>query len=455
MTKEMKRRSGGGVDGLIFLFLGAATFLAIGFAWKRLSPIDMGDFKVVYYSARTLLAHGDPYSQAAVLEVYRAEGRENPAEPVLDRDVKTRFFYPPTAFIVTVPIAILGFAAGKVVWMLLCAGSLIFSGFLIWDISREFAPAAAGVLPGMLLAGSFWLFMVGNAAAIVVSLCVIATWCFCRERFAWFGVFALAMSLALKPNDSGLVWLFYLLAAPRLRKRALQSMFMLVVLSLPVVVWTFAASPHWLQELRANMASFGGVGGIVDPGIAGMAAKNMDCIVQLQTAISVIFPSPEIYTVLTWGICLPLVIVWTFWVVKTHPEGNAIWLPLAAAAPLSMLPTYHFQHDAKLLLLCIPAGTMLWAGRGAIGRWALALTAAAILINGDIFTGSRILLTHGIVIPEPNLLSRLMAVLFTRPGPVALLATSVFFLYAYWRYREADSYWLVSGEITVTNASGN
>lgn len=451
----MKRQSAGGLDGLIFLFLGAATLLAVGFAWKHLSPIDMGDFKVVYYSARTLLYHGDPYSQAAVLEVYRTEGRENPAEPALDRQVKTRFFYPPTAFIVTVPIAILGFAAGKVVWMFLCVGSLILSSFLIWDVSREFAPTAAGVLPGLLLAGSFWLFMVGNAAAIAVSLCIVATWCFYRERFAWLGVFALALSLALKPNDSGPVWLFLLLAAPRLRKRALQSLAMLVVLSLPVLVWTFAASPHWLQELRANMASFGGVGGIVDPGIAGMAAKNMDCIVQLQTAISVIFPSPTTYTFLTWAICLPLVLMWVFWVFKTGPEAKAIWLPLAVTAPLSMLPTYHFQHDAKLLLLCVPAATMLWAGRGVIGRWALALTAAVIFINGDIFTAGRIILTSRLVIPQPNLATRLVSVLFTRPGPLALLALSLFYLYVYWRYREADSSWLVSGQITVTNASGN
>src|SRR3974390_2618599 len=97
-------------DGLILVLFGALAFLVIGIAWRHLSPIEMGDFKVVYYSARCLLQHGDPYSEAAVLRVYNAEGHENTSEPALDRQVKTRFFYPPSAFIFTLPFALIGFA---------------------------------------------------------------------------------------------------------------------------------------------------------------------------------------------------------------------------------------------------------------------------------------------------------------------------------------------------------
>lgn len=452
MKPELKKNRR---DGLVFLLIGAAAFLLIGLAWKQVSPIDMGDFKVVYYSARTLLQHGDPYSQHVVLAVYNDEGRENPSEPILDRDVKTRYFYPPTAFILTVPIAFFGFAVGKVIWMILCAGSLILASLLIWDISAEFAPTAAGVLPGLLLAGSFWLFMVGNSAAIAVSLCVIATWCFYRRRFAWAGVLCLALSLALKPNDSGLVWLFFLLAAPALRKRALQSLALLVVLSLPFVLWAYSASPHWAQELQANMAPFSAPGNIVDPGITGMAGKNMDSIVQLQTALSVFFPQPGTYHLLTYAISFPLVLFWIVITVKARPAGNGIWLGLAAAAPLSMLPTYHFQHDAKLLLLTIPACLMLWAGREALGRWAMVLTLAGILVNGDIFTAIRIMLTRHIIVPQPNFASRLATVFLTRPAPLVLLALAVFYLWLYSRHRQVAASLPVSEQVTVTNATGN
>lgn len=442
-------------DGLVFLLLGAVAFLLLGIAWKHVSPIEMGDFKVVYYSARTLLQHGDPYSQHDVLAIYNAEGRENPAEPVIDHDVKTRYFYPPTAFIITVPIALAGFSGGKIIWMILSAGTFILAALLIWDVSAQFAPTAAGVLPGLLLAGSFWLFMVGNAAAIAVSLCVIATWCFYRERFIWVGVLCLALSLALKPNDSGLVWLFFLLAGSTLRKRALQSLALLIVLSLPFVLWVYSISPHWTQEVQSNMATFSARGNVVDPTVTGMAGRNMDSIIPLQTVLSVFFPSPATYNFLTYAICFPLLLVWAVITVRNRPAGYAIWLGLAVAVPLSMLPTYHFQHDAKLLYLAIPVCAMLWAGREVLGRWAMLLTTAAILVNGDILTAIKIMLTRHIIIPQPNFPSRLVTVILTRPAPLVLLAMTLFYLWLYWRRPNISSSQPVSPQMTVTNATGN
>jgi hypothetical protein len=424
-------------EGLTMVLLGALFYCIVGLAWGRLSPIEQGDFKVVYYSARCLLHHGNPYNERDVLRVYNAEGRERPTEPLLDREVKTRFFYPPTAFILTVPIAMLGFAAGKIVWMILCAGSFIFAAVLVYDVAAEFAPLVSGMLCGLLLAGSFWLLMTGNSAALAVGLCVIATWCFYRDRLAWIGVSCLALSLALKPNDSGLVWLFFLIATPTLRKRALQSLALLVALSLPYLLWVTQVAPQWLAELRTNMASFSGTGGIVDPGLTGMAGKNMDCIVQLQTAVSVFFENPRAWDLITYCVCAPLLLLWAYRTLKSRPTGPAIWIGLATAAPLTVLPTYHFQHDAKLLMIAIPACAMLWAERRRTGNLALVVTLAAILVNGDILSAFRILLTRGIIVPQPNFLSRLMTLTLTRPAPVVLLAMAIFFLWTYMRLRES------------------
>jgi hypothetical protein len=436
VREMMKKATNRRLDGLVFLLFGAFLYLTIGFAWSRVSPIDSGDFKVVYYASRCLLQHGDPYSQEDVLRVYRVEGRENPTESQLDRDVKTRFFYPPTAFIVTLPIAATGFVFAKVIWTVLCACTFILAALSIWEIASDSAPRLAGALAGLLLANSFWLMMIGNSAAIAVGLCVIATWCFYRNRFAWLGVLAMALSLALKPNDSGLVWLFLLLAAPILRKRALQALASLALLSAPFLVWVARVSPHWLQQLQTNMASFSATGGIVDSGLAGMAGKNMDNIVQLQTATSVFFSAPRTSTLITYLICAPLLLLWARQTLRQRPAGSAIWLPLAVAAPLTVLPTYHFQHDAKLLLFAIPACAMLWAKRDRVGKIALLLTTGAILVNGDIFTAVRILLTRSILIPEPNFLSRLATLLFTRPAPLVLLAMSIFYLWTYLRHQE-------------------
>src|SRR5215471_5349448 len=136
-------------DGLLFVFLGAMVFLVIGNALRHVSPIEMGDFKVVYYSARCLLQGGDPYQESDVLHVYQAEGRENPSEPVLDRQVKTRFFYPPTAFLFTVPFAAVGLSAGKVLWTIFLAALLIVAAVLVWDIGADYAPVVSGALAGL------------------------------------------------------------------------------------------------------------------------------------------------------------------------------------------------------------------------------------------------------------------------------------------------------------------
>lgn len=417
-------------DGLILVLLGAVVFLVVGVAWRRVSPIEMGDFKVVFYSARCLLQHGDPYSEAAVLRVYNAEGRENPSEPVLDRQVKTRFFYPPSAFVVTLPFALIGFAAGNLLWTMLLATCLILAAILAWDIGADYAPLVSGALAGLLLMNSFWLFMIGNSAAIAVSFCVIAVWCFYRERLVWAGVLCLAISLGLKPNDSGLIWLFLLLIGGRFRRRALESLAVLAVIALPIVFWVTNASPNWLPELRANMASFSGVGGIVDPAATGMAGRSMDSLVGLQSDVSLFYPNPQTYDLVTYAISAPLVLVWVLEVLWGKLSASGWWLAIAAAAPLSMLPTYHFQHDAKLLLLSIPACAMLWVRRSWIGWMSMLITTAAIVINGDIFSGIRILLTRNMLVPQPRLDSEFATAAITRPAPLILLVTAAFFLWA-------------------------
>lgn len=417
-------------DGLVFLFLGAVAFLAIGIAWRHLSSIEMGDFKVVYYSAQTLLAHGDPYSEQDVLRVYNAEGRERPTEPVLDREVKTRFFYPPTAFLFTLPFAMLGFGSEAAIWTILLAGGLILAALAAWDLGADVAPIPSGILAGLVLLNSFWLFMIGNSAGIAISCCVLAVWCFWRRRFEPLGVLLLAISLALKPNDSGLVWLYLVLGGGALRKRALQSLAMLAILSLPILLWVTHVAPHWYAELKANMASLSGVGSIVDPAATGIAGKNMDCIVQLQTVVSIFFPQPETYNLITWMICVPLLALWVVASLLKTSDRRIAWLALASAAPLSMLPTYHFQHDAKLLLLTIPACALLWAERGLIAWCSLVITVAGIVVNGDIFTAIRILLTQNFVFPQGGFGSRLATVIFTRPGAFVLLAMVLFYLWA-------------------------
>ena len=67
----------------------------------------MVDFRVLYQPARTLIANQDPYNQNEVLRTSQVEGLSRPSDTAEDRQVATRYMYPPTAFSFTVPFALL------------------------------------------------------------------------------------------------------------------------------------------------------------------------------------------------------------------------------------------------------------------------------------------------------------------------------------------------------------
>ena len=49
------------LDALYLLLLGSAVFLLLGAALEYSSPVSMADFKAVYYGARCMIQHVDPY----------------------------------------------------------------------------------------------------------------------------------------------------------------------------------------------------------------------------------------------------------------------------------------------------------------------------------------------------------------------------------------------------------
>jgi hypothetical protein len=73
---------------------------------------------------------------------------------------------------------------------------------------------------------------------------------------------------------------------------------------------------------------------------------------------------------------------------------------------------------------------MLWAKRGALAWVSLVVTAAGIVVCGDIFTGIRILLTRSVLVPGPGFASRVTTVILTRSAPLILLVMVVFYLLA-------------------------
>ena len=427
LTSQPARR-----DGLLMLLLGSIVFVVLGAALERVAPAPMVDFRVLYVPARCLMRHCDPYDQDQVLRVYQADGAYSSSDSAKDRQIVTQYLYPPTAFSITVPFALLPWVPAEVLWTLVTVAALILASYLIWTPGANYAPILSGCLIGFMLANSELLVIKGMSAGIAISLCAIAVWCFHRERFVAAGILCLAISLALKPQDTGFVWLYLLLAGGVFRKRALQALVAAIAICLPSILWVWRISPHWMQELHANLVANAVHGGLSDPGLTSTAGHGLGMVISLQAFISVFWDNPHIYDPASHFVCGALLLVWAIITVRSRPTAARTWLALAAISALTMLPVYHRQYDAKLLLLSVPACAMLWA-EGGLVRWlAVLLNSAAFVVTGDLSTAVFLGLVNSLH-PSSAWAATLQTYAQVMPAPLILLAMSGFYLWAYAR----------------------
>lgn len=422
----------------VFLILLSSGISALtGVLLDRGSPGGTANYRAVYYGTRCLIQHSDPYRPSEFVRVYSAESGEFPSDPgkkqLFLRAVPICVNLPTTLFLL-VPLGLLPWNVSHVLWLMLIAVGLAFAALLIFDFSREYAPGVSLFLICMMLANSEVLFTVGNTAGIVISLCVVSVWCFVKERYVRFAILCLAVSLAIKPHDSGLIWLCLLLAGGALRKRALQTAALAAVIAAPAILWVGHVAPQWRQELTLNLATTSSHGDISDPGPDDVSRKGTaDVIIDLQTVFSVLHDDPRFYNPATYMICGALLAILAVALLRAPHSPESIWYALASISALTMLATYHRPYDAKLLLLAVPACALLWAEGGALRHVALALTALAVTFTGDIPLAALSMLIRNLNLSEMGLTSRIGAIWLLRPAPLTLLATSVFYMWIYVR----------------------
>ncbi|MFY9856014.1 MAG: glycosyltransferase family 87 protein [Terracidiphilus sp.] len=424
---------------LTCLLLSCGLSVSLGFFLERTKPDLMLDFKGVFFDAKCLLQHSDPYNPGEPLRAYLAE--EGSVAQSADglRQVLMRDVYLPTTSIFIAPFAMLSLEPAQVLWMILTAVSLVVAGYLIWSLGAKYAPVVSACLICLVLANSEVLFATGNPAGVAVSLCVVAAWCFLKDRFVLVGVLCLAISLAIKPHDAGLVWLYFLLAGGINRKRALQTLLITAVLGLAAIVWVTPISPHWIEELHSNLLAVSAPGGTSDPGLSAPTSRTVSMVIDLQSVVAVFRNDPFLCNSITYIVCGALLLAGAVRTLRSHISKRGTLLALAAIAPLTVLMIYHRPCDAKLLLLAVPACAMLWAEGGRIGRLALLVTTAGIAATADLPLIIFLALTKNLRISTDGLSAQMLSVIIARPVPLILLAMSVFYLWVYLRREPARS----------------
>lgn len=397
--------------------------------------LGMADFSVLYYGARCAVQHKDPYDPATVLREFNADGRTLPANPSLKRAMQigvSTCIYLPSALLLAVPFAVLPWHLAQALWLFLTAILLTLAAFSMCDLGVDAGPVLSICLAGLILVNCELLLLGGNAAGFTVSLCVISAWCFLRARCAWAAVLLLAISLVVKPQDAGFIWLYFLPAGGMLRKRAMQTLAVVALLALCASVWVAPASPHWMREMRANINSEIVHGGISDAGPSGSIQRGAGPIIDLQAAISVFRDDPHFYNPVSYLTVGFLILVWALVVLRKRATLRSALLALAAISALSLLPVYHRPYDAKILILTIPACAMLWQERGP-ARWvALGLTSAGIVVTSDIPLALSFALYHSLSISTSTLAGKMITV-FMWPAPLVLFALGCFYLWAFLR----------------------
>jgi hypothetical protein len=393
----------------------------------------MLDFKGVYYDARCMFLHRDPYQFGEPARVFLEDQKDHPFLSSVQRQILSLDIYLPTTSIFIAPFAMLPWGPAHRLWMILTAGSLALAAFLMWDRGAKCAPGVSAVLICFILANCEVILAAGNTAGMVVSLCVVAVWSFLRNRFVMLGILCMAVSLVIKPHDGALVWLYFLLAGGVYRKRALQTLLTTAVLAALAILWVTPIAPHWMQELQSNNLTDLLPGGASNPELSDSVRYGPSMIINLQSVISLFWNDPRVYNLISYLICGALLLVWAVHTLRVRFTSSRAWLSLASIVPLTLIVTYHRPYDAKLLLLTVPACALLWA-EGRPIRWAaLAVSIAGIVSTADIPLVILLTLTknmHLSTIGPPN---QILAYVLMRPTPLILLAMSIFYLWIYVR----------------------
>jgi hypothetical protein len=414
------------LDGLQIVLLGGLLVFLIGAILARANPQGMSDFIQSYYAPRCLLQHHDPYQESQLWTVYKAEVKTVPTDPETVKWLHEILLAPniPTTMMLFVPLSLLPWNVAVSVWMAMIAASFLVAGFLVWRVCADAAPRYAAVLVCLIFLTSGAGLSIGNTASLVVGFCVIAVWCFVNERFVWLGILCLALSLANKPHDAGVIWLYFLLAGGVARKRALQTLAVTVLIALPAVLWISHAVPHWPQELSANLHAISSRGGQNDPGPHSGGAFGIMMTVNLQVIFSRIKDDPAFYNPVVYLICVVPLALWIFKTLRLRYSPAQAWYALAAAVPFEMLAVYHRYYDCRLLLLAVPACVDLWLRRSPVRWYALGLTLAGIIVTGDILW---VVVFHLTKYSQPSLQVGIMF------APIVIAVLGAFYLWVYWQ----------------------
>jgi hypothetical protein len=407
-------------------------FVAMGFLMLAAQKGPGLDFQHSFNSPRCLFEHRDPYKLADLLSVYEENGGKIPPVCCGNTDtllMELHYAYLPTIFAVTGLVAVFPIAVAFWIWTALAAGSFLVAAALMWEVGSRYAPRLTGALLCLFLLNSGTLICTGNPASLALSLAVIGAGCILRERAIVPGLICMAAGLAMKPQNSGFIWLALVLLGGTARKRAWQSLLVMCIITAPWLVRTWQVAPHWPSEFHANVTALLGQGAVNDPGPAAVLKRGTLTFTNLQSVFSLIRDEPRFYNTMSFATVALLLGILVILMIRFKASADSRWLLIASFTALTLLPVYHRQYDSKLLILTIPACALLWSRNNRLGRIGLLVTGLGLLMASDLAWAIYITLTADLRLSP--FWSQLYYLSRAIPVPCAIMLVAIFYAVAF------------------------
>jgi hypothetical protein len=394
----------------------------------RTSNLFGVDYRFFYASSNCLITDCNPYSSSETQARFLRQGASEAEIGSVPSDGPFRPYnsgYPPTAYLLLSPLALLRWHLSFAIWMVSSILGFLLATALVLRLADDYAVLPAAICLSVFIYRSDYVLILGQPTLWVVSLITIAVFLLIRGSWQWLAITCFSLALAFKPQLGGFIWL-YLAFAPRYRRAAWKILAATCAFSLLAVAVATAkpASRHWLQDMRANIAGISAHGHPSDPGPANVEAEHM---ADLRSMVAVFVDKPSVYNKVVLATAAAfLLAIWYFG--RRMPEGREKDLILIATlASVTLIPVYHREYDARLLLVTFPAlGVMLACDRFA-GYLGWLCTLAACFLTSEDYYFSRAAFKPLQRILRLHIGSKLEVALLERPAVIATLLMSVFY----------------------------
>lgn len=306
-----------------------------------------GDDLLLFYSAtRVWLAGGNPYEPAAAqVQFIRAGGTDLTPGPAARGN--EALLYPPTTFVLLVPLALLDWRAAKLAWLLLNLALFAASVVALVEMAemrwrwRRTLLLIAGCLAFAPVHTSLAYGQTGLVGSALVILAEYARF----KRQGTLAAIMLGTATALKPQLAGL-FIVYELWRGRWRVAAGATATAAVVAAVGAGrLWL--ANVDWLPALRANVATFTTTGA----GSPGSPYRYQ--LINLHYPLNELLGPGSLVDALVAAVAILVIVAYVLidWRRLRTPGAGAELLPLGLIATVSLFAVYHRAYDACLLLI--------------------------------------------------------------------------------------------------------